>query len=92
MSRFASATSTLARMASTRAAAAPKQTRSLMGRPGNMWSTFAKDFGEEHSWPFVAGMVLTGVMIWKITPSSTSEYAKTSKFQQRCDGTFKHEH
>lgn len=58
MSRFASATSTLARMASTRAAAAPKQTRSLMGRPGNMWSTFAKDFGEEHSWPFVGACAL----------------------------------
>eukprot|EP00961_Rhodomonas_salina_P137521 1850172-Rhodomonas_salina.1 len=39
-----------------------------------------------------AGVVLTGVIAWKVTPSSKSEYAKNSRFQQRCDGTFKHAH
>ena len=38
------------------------------------------------------GMAITGYIVWSATPSSSSEYAKHSKFQQRVNGTFKHEH
>ena len=39
-----------------------------------------------------AGMAITGVILWKATPSSSSEYAKNSKFQKRCNGENVHEH
>ena len=38
------------------------------------------------------GMAITGYIVWGATPSASSEYAKHSKFQQRVNGTFKHDH
>jgi hypothetical protein len=38
------------------------------------------------------GMAVTGYIVWSATPSANSEYAKHSKFQQRINGTFKHDH
>jgi hypothetical protein len=37
-------------------------------------------------------MAITGVILWKATPSSSSEYAKNSKFQKLCNGENEHEH
>ena len=41
---------------------------------------------------WAAGMAITGVILWKATPSSSSEYAKNSKFQKLCNGENEHEH
>jgi hypothetical protein len=46
MTRIAQSTSTLARMASHQAAAAPKHARKM-----GMWSNFAKDLSREETWP-----------------------------------------
>jgi hypothetical protein len=67
--------------------AAPQQRKM-----SNMVSTFLKDCGREETWSWLVGMAFTGVIIWKITPSSNSEYAKNSKFQKRCNGENVHEH
>lgn len=75
------------------------QTVSKIARPAaqrvaqrNFMDKVVKEIMSPETWPFAAGVVLTGVIAWKVTPSSKSEYAKNSRFQQRCDGTFKHAH
>jgi len=53
MTRIVQATSTLTRMASHQAAAAPKHARKM-----SMWSNFAKDLSREETWPFFGAQPL----------------------------------
>ncbi|EKX44148.1 hypothetical protein GUITHDRAFT_153074, partial [Guillardia theta CCMP2712] len=65
----------------------PASSRSM-----SLWQKSIKELSREEVWPFLAGGVITGIIVWKMTPSSKSEYAKHSTFQQRCDGTYKPHH
>jgi hypothetical protein len=53
MTPIVQATSTLTRMASHQAAAAPKHARKM-----SMWSNFAKDLSREETWPFFGAQPL----------------------------------
>mmetsp|Transcript_3721 Transcript_3721/g.8194 ORF Transcript_3721/g.8194 Transcript_3721/m.8194 type:complete len:81 (+) Transcript_3721:28-270(+) len=66
--------------------------QTVQKRNKSIWTTVSKEATRAETWPFIVGMAITGYIVWGATPSSTSEYAKHSKFQQRLNGTFSHDH
>mmetsp|Transcript_28533 Transcript_28533/g.55677 ORF Transcript_28533/g.55677 Transcript_28533/m.55677 type:complete len:91 (+) Transcript_28533:37-309(+) len=85
MNKFTQQGAGLLRQAATKAG---QQQRNMATRKDGFVAWSMTEAMRADTWPFIAGGVITGMIVYSITPSHKSEYAKNSQFAKRMNGTF----